>query len=332
MSDYNGILIYDEITDGHISLTTRELLTAGRKLGDQLGQPVNGLLIGKVFDGAADETISQGADHVYTIESGQYTESSPDLYVELVTEVCRQLGPSVVITGHTDMGRDTVTRIAVKTGAALNLDCIELNGDPNENRFSCRKPVYGGNAVAVWASSLEKPTLVTLRPRSTQPADPDMQRKGEVHKLDIKTDDATIKVKLQETVKEEISGIKLEDAKVVVGGGGGIGNADGFQILEELAHLLGGAVGATRVPCDEGWKPMSMEIGQTGRIITPNLYIAVGISGAPQHMAGCNGSKTIVAINRDPDAHIFEEADFGLIGDYRTLIPPLIEHYKKIVK
>ena len=159
MSDYNGILIYDEITNGHTSLTTRELLTAGKKLGDQLGQPVNALLIGKAIDGATDEAISLGADKVYTIESGHYNESSPDLYVELVTEACRQLSPSVVITGHTDMGRDTVTRIAVKTGAALNLDCIELSGDPNVNRFSCRKPVYGGNAVAIWASSLEKPTM-----------------------------------------------------------------------------------------------------------------------------------------------------------------------------
>lgn len=332
MSDYNGVLIYDEIVDGHISLTTKELLTAGRKLGDQIGQSLNALLIGKTVDVAAEEIISLGADNVYTIESSQYAESSPDLYVALVTETCRQLNPSVVITGHTDMGRDTVTRIAVKTGAVVNLDCIELKGDPGTNRFSCRKPVYGGNAVAIWASSLEKPTIVTMRPRSTQPAEPDTQRKGEVHKLDIKVDDSAIKVTLQETVKEEISGIKLEDAKIVVGGGGGIGNADGFQILEELAHLLGGAVGATRVPCDEGWKPMSMEIGQTGRIITPNLYIAVGISGAPQHMAGCNGSKTIVAINRDPDAHIFEEADFGLIGDYRTLIPPFIEHYKNMIK
>jgi electron transfer flavoprotein alpha subunit len=331
MSDYNGILIYDEIIDGHISLTTRELVTAGRKLGDQLGQQLNALLIGKAINGVTDEIISLGADSVYTIESGPHNESSPDLYVALVIEACRRLNPSVVITGHIDMGRDTVTRIAVKTGAALNLDCIELNGDPNANRFLCRKPVYGGNAVAVWASSLEKPTLVTLRPRSTQPAEPDTQRKGEVHTLDIKADDSEIKVKLQETVKEEVSGIKLEDAKVVVGGGGGIGSADGFQMLEELAHLLGGAVGATRVPCDEGWKPMSMEIGQTGRIITPNLYIAVGISGAPQHMAGCTGSKKIVAINRDPDAHIFEEADFGLIGDYRKLIPPLIEHYKNII-
>ena len=332
MSDYNGILIYDEITDGRISLTTRELLTAGRKLGDQLGQPLNALLIGKAIEGATDEIIALGADHVYTTESGPHNESSPDLYVVLVTEACRQLNPSVVITGHADMGRDTVTRIAVKTGAALNLDCIELNGDPNANRLTCRKPVYGGNAVAVWSSSLEKPTLATLRSRSIQPGEPDTQRKGEVHKLDIKADDSAIKVKLEEMVKEEVSGIKLEDAKVVVGGGGGIGNADGFQILEELAHLLGGAVGATRVPCDEGWKPMSMEIGQTGRIITPNLYIAVGISGAPQHMAGCTGSKTIVAINRDPDAHIFKEADFGLIGDYRALIPPLIEHYKKILQ
>ena len=331
MSDYNGILIYDEITDGHIGLTTRELLAAGRKLADAFKQPLSALLIGKGAEEGANEIISLGADHVYTVEKSPHIESSPDLYVGLMAEVCSQLNPCIVITGHNDMGRDTITRIAVRTGASLNLDCIDLNGDPGGNKFSCLKPVYGGNAIAVWASGIEKPNMVTLRQRAIQPAEPDAQRKGEVHKLDITVDNSAIKVTLKETGKEEITGIKLEDAKIVVAGGGGLGSADGFQILEELAQLLGGAVGATRVPCDEGWKPMSMEIGQTGRIITPDLYIAVGISGAPQHMAGCSGSKKIIAINRDPDAHIFEEADYGLIGDYKALLPPFIEHYKKIM-
>ncbi len=331
MSDYNRVLIYDEITDGHISLTTRELLTAGRKLADKFNQPLSALLIGKGTEGSTNDVISLGADHVYTIESSPYIESSPDLYVALTAEVCRQLNPVIVMTGHNDMGRDTITRVAVRMGASLNLDCIGVDGDPATNRFTCLKPVYGGNAIAVWASGIEKPTMATLRQRAVQPAEPDPQRKGEVHKLDITVDDSSIKVKLNETVKAEIEGIKLEDARVVVAGGGGIGSADGFQVLEELAHLLGGAVGATRVPCDEGWKPMSMEIGQTGRIITPALYIAVGISGAPQHMAGCSGSKKIIAINRDADAHIFEEADFGLVGDYKALVPPFIEHCKKIL-
>lgn len=332
MSDNKGILIYDEIINGHISLTTRELLAAGGKLGDAIKQPLSALLIGKGIEGTTNEIISLGADHVYTIESSPYIESSPDLYVAMVTEACRQLNPAIVITGHNDMGRDTLIRVAARTGATLSLDCIDLSIEPDANRFSCLKPVYGGNAIAVWASGMEKPNMVTLRQRAVQPAEPDAQRKGEVHKLDITVDNSTIKVTLKETAKEDIKGIKLEDARVVVAGGGGIGSADGFQMLEELAHLLGGAVGATRVPCDEGWKPMSMEIGQTGRIITPDLYIAVGISGAPQHMAGCSGSKKIIAINRDADAHIFKEADFGLIGDYRALVPPLIEHCKNILK
>jgi electron transfer flavoprotein alpha subunit len=331
MSDYQGILIYDEIADGRIGLTTRELLAAGRKLADELQQPLSAVLIGKGTESCAGEVISLGADHVYTIENSPHIQSSPDLYVALMEQVCKQLGPAIVITGYHDMGRDTVIRIAARTGASLSMDCIQLKGDAGAGKFTCVKPVYGGNAIAVWASGIDKPNMVTLRQRSVQPAEPDAQRKGEVHKLDITIDDAAMKVTLQETVKEEIKGIKLEDAKVVVAGGSGMGNADGFKILEELAELMGAAVGATRVPCDEGWKPMSIEIGQTGRIVTPDLYIAVGISGAPQHMAGCSGAKKIVAINRDPDAHIFEEADFGLIGDYKSLLPPFIEHYKKMM-
>jgi electron transfer flavoprotein alpha subunit len=141
-----------------------------------------------------------------------------------------------------------------------------------------------------------------------------------------------IKGNLLETTKEEVKGMKLEEAKVVIAGGGGIGSSDGFTMLEELAKVLGGTIGVTRVPCDEGWKPLALEIGQTGHIVTPNLYFAIGISGAPQHMAGCSGSKCIVAINRDPDAHIFKEADFGVMGDYRAVLPALIEKCKTLLE
>jgi electron transfer flavoprotein alpha subunit len=170
-----------------------------------------------------------------------------------------------------------------------------------------------------------------MRPRATAPAEPDASRKGEIESLTVEVVDSSIKGKLVETVKEEVEGIKLEDAKVIVAGGGGIGGPEGFGMLQDLAKVLGGTVGVTRVPCDEGWMPMTLEIGQTGRIVGPDLYIAVGISGAVQHMAGCSGSKHIVAINKDPDAHIFKESDFGVVGDYRQAIPTLIEKCKALL-
>jgi len=164
------------------------------------------------------------------------------------------------------------------------------------------------------------------------PEEPDASRKGEVKALEIAVSDTMIKGRLLETVKEEVKGIKLEEAKVIVAGGGGIGGRDGFKLLEELAKILGGTIGVSRVPCDEGWMSIKLEIGQTGHIVSPDLYIAVGISGALQHMAGCAGSKLIVAINKDPEAHIFKEADFGVVGDYREVLPNFMEECRALIK
>jgi electron transfer flavoprotein alpha subunit len=150
--------------------------------------------------------------------------------------------------------------------------------------------------------------------------------------MEVTINESSVRSRLVETVKRETKGIRLDDAKVVIAGGGGIGSRDGFKILEELAEVLGGTVGVTRVPCDEGWMPTRLEIGQTGHIVTPNVYIAVGISGASQHMAGCSGSKCIVSINRDPEATIFKESDFGIVGDYREVLPAFIEKCKKLIK
>jgi electron transfer flavoprotein alpha subunit len=171
-----------------------------------------------------------------------------------------------------------------------------------------------------------------MRLRSSSPADPDESREGEIIPIKIEADDSSFKTELLEAVEEDVKGVKLEEAKVIVAGGGGIGAREGFEILEELAQILGGAVGITRVPRDEGWMPSSQEIGQTGHIVSPDLYIAVGISGAPQHLAGCSGAKNIVAINKDPQAHIFQEADIGIVGDYREVIPILIEQCRARLK
>jgi len=172
---------------------------------------------------------------------------------------------------------------------------------------------------------------VTIRPRSSDPAEPDPARQGEIISVSPAADDSSIKTKLIETVKEELKGINLEDAKFIVAGGGGIGGKEGFGLLQELAQVLRGAVGTSRVPCDEGWMPKKMEIGQTGHMVSPSIYIAIGISGAPQHLAGCSGSKCIVAINRDPEAHIFQQADFGIIVDYKEALPALIDKLKSIL-
>jgi electron transfer flavoprotein alpha subunit len=332
MVENKGLLVCGEVMDGNVTTITKEVLSMGRKLSDDLDQPLSILMIGQEIEERAREVIRLGADKVYVVNGPPFAESSPDLYVSIMAEVCNQVVPSIILFGHTEMGRDVAPRLATRLDSVATMDCTGLSIHPETKRLLESKPVYGGNAIAIWVSESHNPQIVTLRPRVAMPAEPDDSKKGEVISLEIIIDHSMVKSRLLETVKEEVEGIKLEDAKVIIAGGGGIGGIEGFKALEELAKALRGTIGVTRVPCDEGWMPISLEIGQTGHIVNPNLYIAVGISGAPQHMAGCAGSKYIVAINRDPEAQIFKEANFGIVGDYREILPSFIERCKSLVK
>ena len=331
MADNQGILICGEVVEGKITAITMELLNTGRKLCDDLKQSLSILLIGNDINEIAEKAVLCGADKVYTIDGAPFSESEPERYVAIIAGASQQISPSIIILGQTDMGRDLAPRLAARLGTTVCMDCVELTIDPETGALLQTKPVYGGNAMAVWVSEGHQPNVVTIRPRVAAPAEPDASRKGQVVPLTINLDDFTIKSQLLEMVKDEIKGIKLEDAKVIVAGGGGIGNEEGFKLIEELAQVLRGAVGVTRIPCDEGWMPVTLQIGQSGRLVSPDLYIAIGISGAVQHMAGCAGSKYIVAINKDSDAYIFKESDFGLVGDYQEALPPLIERCKVLL-
>lgn len=331
MADYQGVLICGEVVEDKITSVTRELMSTGRKLSDDLGQPLSVLLVEKDIQELAEEAVFLGADRVYTVDGVEFTKSHPDLYAHIMVHVCQQTAPSVIILGQTDMGRDIAPRLAARLRASVCMDCVELAIAPENGLLLQTKPVYGGNAIAVWASADYQPCVVTMRPRVIAAAEPDTSREGEIVPLNVNVDDSMIKGKLLETVREEAKGMKLEEAKVIVAGGGGIGGSEGFQLLQELAQVLGGTIGASQVPCDREWVPATLKIGQTGHMVTPDLYIAVGISGAMQAMAGCSRSKCIVAINKDPEAHIFKEADFGVVGDYRQALPPLIEKCKALL-
>ena len=331
MTDYQGVLICGELSEDKVSTITRELMNAGRRLSENLSQPLSLLLRGRNISDAAQEGIFLGADKVYTASGPAFFETSPENYLVPIMEACEQSKPLIIIFGHTDMGRDIAPRLAAKMETTICMDCVELAIDPDTQSLQQSKPVYGGNAIAVWTSINYVPQIVTMRPRVSSPAELDSPRKGEVISVVYKDDDTTVKSKLLETVKEEVKGIKLEEAKIIVAGGGGIGGSEGFDLIQELARVLRGTVGISRVPCDEGWMPVGLEIGQTGHMVSPDVYLAVGISGAPQHLAGCSNSKHIIAINKDPDANIFKEADLGLIGDYREILPALIDKIKELL-
>jgi electron transfer flavoprotein alpha subunit len=232
--------------------------------------------------------------------------------------------------GQTDTGRNVAPRLAFRLGAALATDCVDLAIDPEKKRLLQTKPVYGGNAMSVFTSDID-PQIATIRTKAMMPLEPDASRKGEVVNLDAGLDDSVVKARVRERVVEEIEGVRIQDAEIVVSGGRGIGSTDGFKQLEELAAALKGAVGASRPPCDNGWVPDTLQVGLTGKIIAPDVYIAVAISGSSQHISGCSGSKNIIAINKDPEANIFRVARFGIVGDWKKVLPAFTAKVRELV-
>jgi electron transfer flavoprotein alpha subunit len=330
MAEYKGVMVYCEITEGKLASIATELLGGGRKLASDLGQELSAVLVGSGISGLAKEAIAFGADKAYIIDDPLLKDYQTESYVSVTEKVVKQVMPQILLLGQTSIGRDLAPRLAFRLNTAVSLGCLELAIDPQSKLLLQTKPVYGGNAQAVFTCQ-SYPQIATVRPKTMAPLEPDRSRKGEIITIAAGLDPSTIKTKVLKKVAEKVEGIRLEDAEVIISGGRGIGSAEGFKQLEELARMLKGAVGATRPPCDNGWMPSGAQIGLTGKIVTPDLYIAVALSGSSQHMSGCSGSKTIVAINKDPEANIFREARFGVVGDWKKALPAFVEKLKELL-
>jgi electron transfer flavoprotein alpha subunit len=331
MAEQSGILVVGEFEEGKLAAITGELLGGARRLADESGGFVSLLLAGDEAEHAAPQGISLGADRVYAVTHHMFTENSSESCTFLICKVCAEIKPALCLIGQTDMGRDVAPRLAARLESGLSMDCVDVKYDPEQKCFIQTRPAYGGKAMAVMTSAPHRMQVDTVRAKSMEPLDAPYVQKGETIVFSDGLDAFTPRARRTEWKKHATEGLKIEDAKIIVAGGGGVGGPEGFGgILKELADLLGGAVGASRVPVDEGWAPLSMEIGQTGKIVNPDLYIAVGISGASQHVTGCLNSKKIVAINKDPEANIFKISDFGLVADYREALPLLIDKIKSM--
>ncbi|MFC2022129.1 electron transfer flavoprotein subunit alpha/FixB family protein [Chloroflexota bacterium] len=330
MSEYKGVMIHAEVTEGKLSAMATELLGCGRKIADELGQELSAVLIGSEVSGSAQEAITFGADKVHVVDDPLLKDYQTDSCISVMEKVVKQAMPQIILLGQTTIGRDLAPRLAFRLETAATMDCVALAIDPDSKRLLQTKPVYGGNAQAIFVYDSD-PQIATVRAKVMSPLEPDASRKGEVITIEAGLDPSAIRTKVLEKVKEEVEGIKLEDAPVVIGGGRGIGGPEGFEQLAELAKLLKGAVGSSRPPCDSGWIPDTSQVGLTGKIVTPDLYVAVGVSGSSQHMAGCSSSKTIVAINKDPEANIFKEARYGVVGDWKKVIPAFAEKVKELL-
>ena len=331
MADGTGVLIIGEAPGGQLSLTTREVLNAGRQVADSLNQQLAIGLFGNALDAAAPQAIAYGTDQVYSVTHPSLADFQSELYLSAMETLCREVNPAIILIGRTNEGREIAPRLAFRLGVGLAQDCLEVSADPATGRLLANRPVHGGSAVAV-VSCTYTPQVAAIRPQAYEPCEPDAARQGNIVSFPVDLDDSIARSRVLDTVKEEAAGVKLEDANIVVAGGRGLGGPEPFANLEALAKLLGGAVGASRAAVDSGWVPAGYQVGLTGKTITPDLYITVAISGASQHLAGCSGSKAIVAINKDPDANIFKEARYGVIGDWETVLTAFSETIRELVE
>ncbi len=331
MADGTGVLILGDASGGELSSTTLELLAAGQKVAVDLAEELSVALLGATLDSAAQAAIAHGAQKVYAVNHPLLADYQVDLHLSALEALCKEISPRVVLVARTNEGRELAPRLAFRLGVGLAQDCLEVSVDAAGKRLLANRPVYGGNAIAV-VSCDQTPQIAAIRPKAYEPAEADSSRQGEVVSFPVELDASQARTQVVDTVIEEAEGVKLEDARIVISGGRGLGGPEPFAHLEELAKIMGGTVGASRAAVDSGWVPSTYQVGLTGKTITPDLYITVAISGASQHMAGCSGAKVIVAINKDSEANIFKEARYGVVGDWESVLPALTAALRELVQ
>lgn len=317
------VLVLGEAREGSLRNVSYESIAAAKTVSE--GGEIVGVLIGDNVSGLAQDLISYGADRVVVVENEKLKQYTADGFSQALLAVIDSEKPEGVITGHTALGKDLTPKIAAKLSSGLVSDATNVEAVGGNIVFT--RPIYSGKA---FEKKIVTDGLIfaTVRPNNIAPLEKDENRKGEITSLSVDIKD--LRTIIKDVVKKVSEGVDLSEAKVIVSGGRGVKSAEGFEPLKELAKVLGGAVGASRGACDADYCDYSMQIGQTGKVVTPDLYIACGISGAIQHLAGMSNSKVIVAINKDPEANIFNVADYGIVGDLFEVVPILTEEVKKI--
>ena len=329
MSEYSNYWVFVETLNGKAKNVGLEVIGPGKTMAAAAGEKVVAVLIGSGLDEAAAAAISYGADQVIKVESGDYTDFSVEAYTYALQQLVEKYKPAALLFGATSNGRELAPRLAARLKTGVASDCTGLELVDGAIRFT--RPVYSGRMLSVLECSEARPQLGTVRPGIFKRGEPDASLSADIVSEDIALPAGTVRTTIVEKVAESDEGaVKLEDADVIVSGGRGLGNADNFALIKALADVLGGVVGASRAAVDAGWINHVHQVGQTGKTVGPKLYIACGISGAIQHLAGMSGSDVIIAINRDGDAPIFEIADYGVVGDLKVVVPALTEAIKKV--
>lgn len=327
---YRGVWVYIEQSGGQAKSVGYEILGQGRKLADELGEELAAVIVGYNVEHLAEHAFASGADKVYIADQPEFNNYNTDAFTLVLTDMIDTYKPSVFLIGATNNGRDLAPRVACRVGTGLTADCTDIGIDRETGLVAWTRPAFGGNIMATILCPEHRPQMGTIRPKVFKKPIVDAERRGEIIRVNTAIKDENIRIKLMEVIKNNTVSCDLEEAEIIVAGGRGMGNQENFALIEELANILGGAVGASRAAVDAGWKPAYHQIGQTGKTVGPKIYFACGISGAIQHVAGISSSDVIIAINKDKDAPIFKIADYGIVGDVNEVLPVLITELKKL--
>lgn len=325
LKDYRDVWVFIEQREGRIANVSLELLGEGRKIADKLGVKLKGILLGNKIEALAKDVVKYGADHVMYVDDKFLDIYSTEVYTRVISELVNKRKPEIILLGATTIGRDLAPRLAVRLKTGLTADCTSLDIEEETGNLLMTRPALGGNLMATIVCEKHRPQMSTVRPGVMEKATLDENRSGKVEKINFKLEEEDKKALVIDIIKKKKKEVSLEEANIIVSGGRGLGDKEGFKLLKELADKLEGEVGASRGAVDSGWIDSEHQVGQTGKAVRPKLYIACGISGAVQHLAGMKESDCIVAINKDKDAPIFQIAHYGIVGDLYEVIPSIIK-------
>ena len=330
-SDYTDVWVFAEQIDGEIQSITHELLGEGRKLADDLGVDLCAALLGSGIEGITQGLISRGADKVYVVDRPELAYFQDEPYAATLIDLVQRMKPAIMLCGATTIGRSLTSRVAVTVNAGLTADCTGLEIDPETRNLLQTRPAFGGNIMATIITPNHRPQMATVRHKVMKEAEQDNSRQGEVLPQEIAQALLKSRTKRLKMVPEVDNIVNIAEADIIVTGGRGMQKPENFAILHELAEVIGGGVGASRASVDAGWMAYSHQVGQTGKTVCPKIYIACGVSGQIQHLAGMSSSDIIVAINKDAEAPIFKVATYGIVGDVLTIVPLLTKAFRKLL-
>jgi electron transfer flavoprotein alpha subunit len=329
-SEYQGIWVFAEQRAGVLAPVVFELLGKGRELADEMGCQLSAVLLGHEIGGLTSTLIAHGADQVIVVDDPELENFRDERYAQAMTTLSRKYKPSIILAGATVIGRSFIPRVAVNLQTGLTADCTGLSYDEESGNLMQTRPAFGGNIMATIMTANHRPQMATVRHKVMDALEPDESRSGTVIEETVDFDSEEEMSTWLEFEKEKTSLVNITEANIIVSGGRGLKEAKNFALLEELAEAVDGAVGASRAAVDSEWIPYAHQVGQTGKTVKPGIYIAVGISGAIQHLAGMSSSDYVIAINRDPDAPIFKVADLGIVGDLFEIVPKLTKRIKEL--